>query len=405
MSARRGSRPRLHVLGGGTWQVPTIRLARTMGFEVLVTDLYARRPGYACADHHEIADIADAEATLDVARNYAVDGIVCDTTDVGVPTMAHVAEALGLSGLPVEVALRFTRKDLMREATNRVVPRPVVYGTARDRRTARETAARVGYPVMVKPVDGQSSRGVTLVRSEESLDAAYDDASSRSRSGLVIVEEVLHGTEVTVEGIMVDGEYRMTALSDKTHFVDRPAVARRITYPADLSAAFTHEIERINESVVRALGMRDFGVTHAEYFVNGSEIALVEIAARGGGSRIHSDIVPAMSGLDVPRTYLSRVIGRPKVYRHRPRHGAATLEFLDLPAGRVEAIRGLRAARAIEGVHEIMLEFREGEEISRATDDRTRPGLMVLFGRDRRHLSEISDAVHATLAIEMAAHV
>ncbi len=376
-----------------------------MGFEVLVTDLYPERPGYAFADHHEVVDISDAEATLEVARRYAIDGIVCDTTDVGVPTMAQVAEALGLPGLPVEVALRFTRKDLMREATNRVVPRPVSYETARDRCAARRAAARVGYPVMVKPVDGQSSRGVTLVRSEESLDAAYDEASARSRAGVVIVEEVLDGTEVTVEGVMIDGEYRTTGLSDKTHFVDRPAVAHRITYPADSSGSVGREIRRINEAVVRALGMRDFGITHAEYFVNGDEIALVEVAARGGGSRIHSDIVPALSGLDVPRTYLSHVVGRPRVYPHRPRYGAATLEFLDLPAGRVEAIRGLRAARAIEGVHEILLEFREGEEIARATDDRTRPGLMVLFGRDRHHLDEISGAVHATLAIEMAAHV
>src|SRR4051794_30917029 len=86
----------LHVLGGGLWQMPTIARARSLGYQVLVTDMYRERPAYAIADYHEVVDVSDREGTLAVAGRYRIDGILCDTTDVGVPTAAYVAERLGL---------------------------------------------------------------------------------------------------------------------------------------------------------------------------------------------------------------------------------------------------------------------------------------------------------------------
>src|SRR5690349_15044741 len=115
-----GSRPKLlHVLGGGQWQLPTIQLAKTLGYRVLVTDMYRERPGYALADAHEVVDVTDMRATLEVARRHQIDGIVCDTTDAGVPTAAYVAEQLGLPGIGLETALNFTNKLRMRSVTSR----------------------------------------------------------------------------------------------------------------------------------------------------------------------------------------------------------------------------------------------------------------------------------------------
>ena len=88
----------VHVLGGGQWQLPTVQLAKSLGYRVLVTDIYEQRPAYACADAHAAVDITDRESTLRVAREHRVNGIICDTTDVGVPTMAYVAEQLGFPG-------------------------------------------------------------------------------------------------------------------------------------------------------------------------------------------------------------------------------------------------------------------------------------------------------------------
>ena len=101
---------RLHVLSGGFYQLPAIRKAQALGHEVFVTDMFEERPGYALAEAHEVIDIVNMERTLDAALRHGIDGILCDTTDVGVPTMAFVADQLGLPGMAFEIALNFTDK-------------------------------------------------------------------------------------------------------------------------------------------------------------------------------------------------------------------------------------------------------------------------------------------------------
>src|SRR5579864_6766290 len=208
----------VHVLGGGEWQVPTIKLAKACGYRVLCTDIYPERPGYAYADDHVVVDIADNVATLEVARRKRVDGIICDTTDVGVPTMAYVAEHMGLPGIGYETALNFTNKFRMRDITSAAgVPNPP-FRLVGDRRDLVAAAADIGFPLVLKPVASQSSRGVHVVRTADALESAFTEASRYARNGQVIAEGFLDGTEVTVEGYCLEGEPLVCGISDKDHF-------------------------------------------------------------------------------------------------------------------------------------------------------------------------------------------
>ena len=51
------------------------------------------------------------------------------------------------------------------------------------------------------------------------------------------------------------------------------------------------KLARLNSDMVETMGL-PFGITHAEYKYYNGEFYLIEIAARGGGTRISSDIVP-----------------------------------------------------------------------------------------------------------------
>jgi len=180
-----------------------------------VTDIYAERPGYTWADEHAVVDIADREGTLKVAQQHRIDGIVCDTTDVGVPTMAYVAERMGLPGIGYETALNFTNKYRMRSITAAAgVPNPC-FRLAENPQAACKAAADLGFPAVIKPVDNQSSRGVHIVHSPEELETAYEDAARATRADAVLVEGFLNGVEVTVEGLCIDGEVLILGISDR----------------------------------------------------------------------------------------------------------------------------------------------------------------------------------------------
>src|SRR5579872_5194122 len=333
-------RQTLHVLGAGQWQVPTIRLAKSLGYRVFVTDLYSERVGYEWADAHETVDIRDREATLRAAERHRIDGIVCDPTDVGVPTMAWVAEKLGLPGIGYETALKFTNKYCMRAVTTSAgVPNPPFFAaTCLDE--ARRAVGDIGFPSVLKPVDSQSSRGVHIVHRQDELEIAFLDALSNSRAGEVLVEGYLDGIEVTVEGFCADGRVVAIGISDKDHFPHRPEVANRLTYPAAFPEPILARIREVNALVVQSLGLRN-GITHAEYMVVGSEVYLVEIAARGAGSRVYSHIVPFLAGAPVPEAYIRFVIGGELRIEPDGESRAANLAFFSLPSGVVKRIDGV----------------------------------------------------------------
>lgn len=389
----------IHILGGGQWQVPTIRLAKSLGYRTLVTDIYAERPGYAWADEHAVVDITDKESTLKVACQHRIDGIVCDTTDVGVPTMAYVAEKMGLPGIGYETALNFTNKHRMRSITSAAgVPNPCFH-LAESAEAACIAASELGFPAVIKPLDSQSSRGVHIIHSPEEIEGAYTDAARFTRADAVLVEGFLNGVEITVEALCIDGEVLIVGISDKDHFPHRPEVASRLTYPADFSPQMFERIREVNQRAVKALGMKT-GITHAEYMVVGSEVYLVEIAARGAGSRVYSDIVPYLAGAPISQAYLEFIAGETISVRPDGRKRAANLAFFSFPTGTVTGLCGVEEARALPGVHEILLEFGIGDRLTAPQDDRSRPGLIVVLGQSRAEVLAVTERAFRTVQVQ-----
>lgn len=105
---------------------------------------------------------------------------------------------------------------------------------------ALEVAARIGYPVVAKPADGNHGRGVGLnLVDAEALTKAFEVARSESRRGWVVVESYLVGSDyrfLVVGGRMVavaervpahvvgDGEHTVAELVDITNADPRRGV-------------------------------------------------------------------------------------------------------------------------------------------------------------------------------------
>src|SRR5207247_4052800 len=73
-------------------------------------------------------------------------------------------------------------------------------------------AARLGFPCVVKPLDGNHGRGVHLdLRSEAAVRAAFPGALAESRSGDVVVESYVAGNDYRV--LVIGG--RLTAVAER----------------------------------------------------------------------------------------------------------------------------------------------------------------------------------------------
>ncbi len=168
------------IIGAGASQVVGIKTAKDMGLTVVVIDRDPNAPGMKLADVALPVDITDTKKAIEVARKYDVDGVLTQT-DLGVPTVGAIVDAMELPGVGSEVAYVSTNKVAMRERFKEFgVPSPKFEG-ASTLDEAYEAVKRIGFPVMIKAVDNAGSRGVTRLDSFDGLKNAFEDSLIYSR--------------------------------------------------------------------------------------------------------------------------------------------------------------------------------------------------------------------------------
>lgn len=389
------------VIAGGTWQCPIVKLAKRMGHYVICTNLYEDSPAFQYADVGLVANVLDKEKNLEIAREYQPDAVLTDQTDIAVSTVAYIAETLKIKGITTDIAKIFTNKHLMRMLTEQAGFASPQYALCDHAEEAKRFVIKYGKSI-IKPLDSQSSRGVHIVEKPDEIDEYFKDCIQYSNSeNAIVIEEYIEGTEFTVDGLKTEGEYIVTAISEKEHYSYNPSVAKRLLFSQDNDRFDYDKLSKLNADMVNALGL-PFGLTHAEYKYRDGEFYLIEIAARGGGTRISSDIVPLMSGINSNEIYLKLLLGEKTDLSRGIRHEYAVLGFFDFKPGKVKSISGFEEAIAINGVLDIGIEVKEGDIIAEAQDDRSRCGYYIIYADSKDELDHIENSMKNSVKIEIA---
>lgn len=378
---------RVMVIGGGTWQCPLVRLAKSKGNYVICSNLYENSPAFEYSDVGAVADILDKEKNLEIAKEYKPDVVITDQSDIAVTTVAYVAEKMGIRGIGINMAHRFTNKYLMRDFTNKAGFASPKYRLCYNVEDAKTFLAELPKGI-IKPIDSQSSRGIHIVESASDIDRFFEDCIQYSHSEkAVLLEEYIDGTEFTVDGIKIPADYVITAISEKEHYSYNPNVARKLVFSQENERFDYNKLRGINKKMVEAMGL-PFGLTHAEYKYKDGNFYLIEIAARGGGTKISSDIVPLVSGINSNEILLDVLSGDFEKIVRKPHHECAVLGFFDFKPGKVVEILGLEEAYALPGVHDLGLDVNVGDQLGQAKDDRSRCGYYIVYADSMEELRD-----------------
>jgi biotin carboxylase len=364
------------ILAGGLYQLPLIHAARRRGYQVALFDADPDSPGFKFAEFPEVVDISDADAVILAARRLAPSGIASIVNEVAVKTTAITAATLGIPGIGIEAAEACTDKFIMRNRFKQSgIPTPR-FGVITRIGDATNVANSIGFPVVVKPVDNSGSRGVRRVEGIYDLEAAVELAMSHSRKRRVIIEEFLEGTEYTVETFTVNDHTEILGLSEKTRVPFPHCVSINLTYTPIATVTKGTDIVSAAKQAVDALGLHN-GPAHIEVMLTKSGPFVVEVAARGGGYRIFSEILPSISGIDPIEAVIDQAIGL--VPSIRPLYQkAAVLRFLNPQmTGIIQSVSGVAEARQVANVLDVVIEATPGKLFRGITRDGERPGYII----------------------------
>lgn len=389
------------VVGGGANQVPLVRLAQEMGHRVVVTDMNQDPPCRAVANYFARVDTTDHIGTLAVARAHGVTAVVTDQTDAAVPTVAFVAEDLGLTGIGYEVALRFSNKFVSRTFLQQHVPWLLPSFAFFDSEVAAQQHMRTMAEVaVVKPINSQGSKGVAILNAA-TASHAISHAFVESRGRGVLIEEFIEGHEYSVEAYASDGKVHNLAVTRKYHYENNPCIDVRNTYLGDVDPTIQEALYRANTAVIEALGL-PFGSTHAEYMVSGDRVTLMEIACRGGGGGISTHLIPYLTGFEPNRSLLSQLTNQPVVISYEDyRNRFAVLKFFEFRPGVVARVT--KSIGDFPGLLSIELNIHPGQTLKPVMSSRDRPGFFIVVGDDRWHVLDRERRIQERVHIEYVA--
>lgn len=362
---------RLLVLGSNTESVPLIERANQLGIISYVADYDPESPGKTVASHPVDIDGKDVKKLAEVCRIEKIDGIIVGVADRLIEPYARLCHLLGYpSYASLENSRTLTNKRLFNELLLKFDINPIKSVIVRKETNLDDL--NISFPAIVKPVDGNSGKGLSFCSTERELERAVEKALLVSESGVVMIEKYMSGDDLFVYFSIVDGRVCVSAIADRytaamSGNLGRVCIAAK--YPSKYLDLFNEIYKKKFENLLHSLGIR-VGVFMVSAFVEDGELFFYDPGFRlqGEAPDIHVSSVANVSHLDMLIEYaLQGNLSQPDQYFQETPCGAegchaATLWIL-CRAGTIDRVTGIDRIGALSTVHYVQQRLRPGDTI------------------------------------------
>lgn len=289
------------ILGTNEYQNPLIVRAKELGYETHVFGLARGEIGEKTADVFHPVDILDYDKLWEECQKLNPCGVASVCSELAMHPMNFLLRKMGIPCNSEETEKITTNKYLMRKAMKEGGVDGPNFTLVKVGQTIDNIKASIkgfSFPLIIKPCDLSSSRGVFKIDSIDNLQEGLDYAFSWSKTGEAILEEFIEGPEYSGESIAYNGEYKLLAITEKQttgapHFVE---TGHR--QPARLSDEMKAKVEETLYKAFNSLNIQ-YGAIHPEFRITpDGRVLFMEIATRMGGDCIGTDLVPLSSGYD-----------------------------------------------------------------------------------------------------------
>lgn len=359
---------------GDTSTADIIKIAKKMGVYTIVTGIHPDAATRKMADEEYVIPSDNHNALSQLIKSKRIDGVMTGASEFQILNMIQLCEKVGLPVYANEKQWdicqnKETFKNLCREFNVPVVPE---YHITAEMKT--QDLAKVKYPVVVKPVDACSSKGLSICTNEEELRRAIPYALQASESGRFIVEKCITSDYgFGCRYIANHGEIVLSALCDRytvDEFDGKAHISSAAIFPSKLTDSF---IRDINPNVIAMF--KSIGLTNGTFFMqalvdqDNNQIYFHEMGLRLSGGLIYS-MLEASCGYNDVQMMIRYALGGPMAtveemtridpYMHGHFVGSLTIPLKEGTIGRIE---GVDLVRNNPNVTSLVQYYREGEII------------------------------------------
>lgn len=389
-------------LGSNAGTVDLVNYARSNGARVFVADYYNvdRSPAKAIADESLQLSTADLDALETVVRENNIDCVYSGISEFNLLQSMKLSERCELPFYCTERQwASIAEKDQFRKLCKKhFVPCPTTYYVGSS--MPDSLADSLKYPVVVKPVDGSSSVGVSICGNAHVLRDGIGKALDASPSNKIIIEQFVSGCEFTAHYTIFKGKASLSCIDNRYPVAIHEGSVTTIPIARIYPSLFIDEyVDKVDPQMVSLC--EDLGIEYGVLFVQGlfdpdiGEFAVFEAGLRSAGE-CPFKLIEKVNGRNYATMILDSMLGRApsdEEWVDDPYLGGKSCGVVSYVAkhGVVGEIEGLeKALSSIPGIIDHELRYPVGSE---TPDTDTLRQLMLRFYMVCDSRSDLSDAV------------
>ena len=275
--------------------LPIVQSIMTKGYHLSVVGSKLDDPAHHIADRSVPLNYADIDALYAHISQNSYDGIVPGCNDRSYMSLAYIAEKMNFPGFDsYETVLTIHHKDRFRafaEKMNYPIPKAIY---------SPDEAGSLDFPVLVKPVDSFSGKGMNKADNIEELGLYWKEAEQFSASGMVVAEEFVEG-KLYSHSAFIKNKKIVVDFFVNEYCTVYPYQVNSSNVSTLLNEKVQESLRRWTEQFAEDLDLCD-GLIHTQFISDNEAFYLIEIARRCPGD-LYSQLIEKSTGVNYADLY------------------------------------------------------------------------------------------------------
>lgn len=385
------------VLAGGFDQIALIKELKKRGYFIILIDYYMNPPAKEHADVHYQVSTLDVEKIKKIAIEENVDLITTACTDQALLSVAKISEELKLPCyISYEKALNVTNKMYMKNLMNEYeIP------TAKHKVLSSINDVNfedLNFPIVVKPCDCNSSKGVKKIYSGEDGIKSINEALSISSIKAAIVEEFIEGNEISVDAFVTQGKANIMLITQSNKIKNSNGFTiTQSKYPVVLSGQNIQKIKNIVQIICNSFGLENSPLL-VQMLVSNNNLFVIEFSARMGGGTKYK-LIEVLTGVNIMKSYVDLITGEVPIIKCENKLKYAHLNYCYTFNGIFKMLIGFEELKRQKIIIDYFKYKNEGSLIDKSETSSDRVAGYLIIGDTYEELIKKEEIANNTLRI------
>lgn len=321
--------------------------------------------------------------------------------------VAHLAKHFEVAGLSPEAADLARNKYLTRETLSEFnIPSPQ-YKYVETLEEALDSVNSIGYPVIMKPINGTGSLFVRVNHSEKDVKAYFEESENIKYFGRSVpknkgflMEEFIGGELISVETVSFKGSHQIIGITRRQlegypYFIEVESI-----FPAQI--AQEKEINKLTVDILNSLGI-NFGFCHLEFILSSNGPIFIEINPRLAGGVIPK-LMELSRGINISKNLINLYLYEEINLNGKSINVTGSYHFTSKKEGILNEILGWEEIKSRESVQESIFMKPLGSELKGLKSNFDRLGYVIIKGESETVVSNEILKVKGLFSVNTKTH-